>query len=240
MRIDDRKPDQLREIKITRHFTDLPDGSVLVEFGKTMVLCTAMVEEGVPPFLINSGKGWVTSEYDMLPGSSRSRKQRASRKGSADSRCLEIGRLLGRSFRAVTNLKLIGPRTIWVDCDVLRADGGTRTAAITGGYVALHDAVKSLSKTVELKGWPLRSMVTAVSVGIFHGEPHLDLNYHEDSRAEVDLNVIMTDTGEYIEIQGGAEQKPFDSDSLATLLSLAQKGIADLIRIQNNALGVET
>lgn len=240
MRIDDRKPDELRPIKITRHFTEAPDGSVLVAFGRTMVLCTAIIEEGVPPFLMNSGKGWITAEYEMLPGSSPQRKQRAARRGSADGRSLEIGRLLGRSFRAVADLKLLGQRTIWIDCDVIQADGGTRTAALTGGYVALHDATKYLCKNVELRGWPLKSKIAAVSVGILRGEPYLDLNYHEDSQAEVDMNVVMTEAGEFIEIQGGAEQRPFDGKQLDALLNLARKGITDLFGFQNSALGVES
>jgi ribonuclease PH len=240
VRTDNRKPDQLRKIGITRNFTETPDGSVLVEFGKTRILCTAMVEEGVPPFLFNTGRGWISAEYAMLPGSSAQRKQRESRRGKPDGRSLEIGRLVGRSLRAVADLKLLGPRTIWVDCDVLQADGGTRTAAITGGYVALHDAVKSLVKKAQLKGWPLRSNVAAVSVGILKGEVNLDLNYAEDSQAEVDLNVVMTASGEYVEVQGGAERSTFNNDQLESMLGLARDGINQLIRLQNQALGVES
>jgi ribonuclease PH len=212
---------------------------VLVEFGKTRVLCTAMIEEGVPPFMLNSGQGWITSEYSMLPGSSRQRKQREARRGRADGRSLEIGRLAGRCLRAVSNMAYIGQRTIWIDCDVLQADGGTRTASISGGFVALHDAVKALSKREELKGWPLRASVAAISVGIVNGEPCLDLDYFEDSRASVDMNVVMTSDGEYIEIQGGAERKAFTDQQLESMLSLARQGIEEVIRRQNEALGVE-
>ncbi|MFH1998237.1 MAG: ribonuclease PH [Planctomycetota bacterium] len=238
MRNDGRQPDELRNIKITRKYTEAPDGSVLVEFGKTKVICTALVEETVPPFLFNSGQGWVTSEYAMLPGASPQRKQRESRRGKADGRSLEIGRLAGRCLRAITEMKLLGQRTIWVDCDVLQADGGTRTAAITGGFVALHDAVKALSKRTELKGWPLKSNVAAISVGLINDEPILDLNYEEDSRASVDMNIIMTAAGEYVEIQGGAERNTFTDTQLEAMLSLGRKGISDLIVLQNEALGV--
>lgn len=238
MRIDNRNPDQLREIKITRKYTEAPAGSVLVEFGRTKVICTAVIEEGVPPFLMNSGQGWVTSEYSMLPASSPQRKQRESRRGKPDGRSLEIGRLTGRCLRAVSDMTLMGPRTIWVDCDVLQADGGTRTASITGGYVALHDAVKILSKKYGLKGWPLRSNVAAVSVGLLNGEPLLDLNYSEDSKVSVDMNVVMTASGEYIEIQGGAERDTFTQTQLDQMLGLARQGIKELIALQNEALGV--
>jgi ribonuclease PH len=196
-----------------------------------------MIEDGVPPFLLNANQGWVTAEYAMLPGASPQRKQRESRRGKPDGRSLEIGRLVGRTMRAVTNMKVLGPRTIWIDCDVVQADGGTRTAAITGGYVALHDAVKVLSKKTELKAWPLKCGVAAVSVGIINDEPCLDLDYSEDSRAQVDMNVVMTSEGEFIEIQGGAERKPFTASQLESMLGLAKKGIEDLERCQNEALG---
>jgi ribonuclease PH len=240
VRSKDRRPDELREVRLQRRYTDAPDGSVLVSFGKTVLLCTAIVEESVPPFLLNSGMGWVTAEYAMLPGASPQRKQRESRRGKADGRSLEIGRLVGRSLRAVTDMKLIGPRTIWVDCDVIQADGGTRTAAITGGYVALHDAVKALCTREELKGWPLKSNVAAISVGILKGEPHLDLEYTEDSRADVDLNVVMTSAGEYVEVQGGAERKTFSDEQLSSMLNLARRGIEELVSLQNASLGKET
>ncbi|MBU0755299.1 MAG: ribonuclease PH, partial [Planctomycetes bacterium] len=201
-------------------------------------LCTAIIEDGVPPFLINSGQGWITSEYAMLPGSSPQRKQREGRRGRPDGRSLEIGRLAGRCLRAVADMSLLGPRTIWVDCDVIQADGGTRTASVTGGFVALHDAVKALSKKHGLKGWPLKTSVAAVSVGFVKDEALLDLNYAEDSRASVDMNVVMTATGEYIEIQGGAERQTFTQAQLDQMLELARGGIEELIRFQNEALGV--
>jgi len=239
VRIDNRKYDELREIKVTRHFTDAPHGSVLMEYGNTKVICTAIIEDGVPPFLTGSGQGWVTAEYAMLPAASPQRKQRESRRGKPDGRSLEIGRLVGRSLRAITEMKNLGARTIWIDCDVLQADGGTRTAAITGGYIALHDAIKKLCQKTELRGWPIKSNVAAVSVGIVNQEILLDLNYHEDSRAEVDMNIVKTSAGEYIEVQGGAEKKPFNEEMMQKLLDMGQLGISQLIEIQNNALGVE-
>jgi len=240
LRKDSRNHDELRKIKLTRNYTDAPSGSVLVEFGKTILLCTALIEDKVPPFLMHAGLGWVTAEYSMLPGASPQRKQRDSRRGKVDGRSMEIGRLVGRSLRAVSNLKHLGQRTIWIDCDVLQADGGTRTAAITGGYVALHDAVKELSKKENLKGWPLKSNVAAISVGILDNGINLDLDYSEDSRADVDLNVVMTSADEYVEVQGGAERTTFSNNQLGEMLDMARKGIARLVQIQNNALGIES
>jgi ribonuclease PH len=236
-RIDNREYDQMRPVRITRNYTANPNGSVLVEFGETKVLCTAMVEDGVPPFLLNSGKGWVTAEYAMLPGSSSPRKQRESRRGKPDSRSLEIGRLVGRALRAVTDLKKLGNRTFWIDCDVLQADGGTRTAAVTGGYVALHDAMTDMKRRKSLSKWPLRDSVAAVSVGIVKGALNLDLNYHEDSRAGADMNIMMTGGGDFVEIQGAAEKGTFNDQELAGILDLARKGIQELTEIQNRALG---
>ena len=239
MRPDGRKDDELREIRITRGFTETPHGSVLIEFGRTKVLCTAIIEDGVPPWLYNKGKGWVTAEYSMLPGSSHQRKQRDSRRGKVDGRSLEIGRLAGRALRAVIKLDAIGSRTIWLDCDVLQADGGTRTAAITGAYVALHDALQHLQKKNALiKGWPLRSSVAAVSVGLQKGKVLLDLNYQEDSRADMDMNIVMTGSGEFVEVQGTAERGTFNREQLGEVLDLAAKGIKELTISQNKALGL--
>jgi ribonuclease PH len=229
----------LREIRFTRRYTETPAGSVLTEFGKTIILCTVMVEDGVPPFLLNQGKGWVTAEYSMLPGSSQQRKQRDSRRGKVDGRSLEIGRLAGRALRAVTRLENLGHRTFWVDCDVLQADGGTRTAAVTGSYLALHDAMTALKeKGVLTRGWPLRSSIAAVSVGLVKGQAYLDLDYREDSRADADVNVVMTGRGEFIEIQGTAEKEPFTETQFEEVLALAKKGIQELTRLQNQALGL--
>jgi len=229
----------MRAVRFTRGFTEAPHGSVLVEFGKTIVLCTAMIEDGVPPWLLNKGVGWVTSEYSKLPGSSPQRKQRDSRRGKVDGRSLEIGRLAGRCLRAVTRLDALGRRTIWVDLDVLQADGGTRTAAITGGYIALHDAASFLKeKNLLLKGWPLRPSVAAVSVGLSKGALLLDLDYREDSRAEMDLNIVMTGEGEFVEIQGTAEKGPFSKDQLDEAIGLARMGIEGLTRLQMESLGI--
>lgn len=211
-----------------------------MEFGKTIVFCTVSVEDGVPPFLMNSGRGWLSAEYSMLPGSSHQRKQRASRRGGVDGRSLEIGRLVGRSLRAVTNLKVVGQRTFWVDCDVIQADGGTRTAAITGGYVALHDALSSCKKMGKLGDvWPLRSSVAAVSVGRVNGKTFLDLDYKLDSQAEVDMNIVMTGSGDFVEIQGTAERGTFSHDHLEEFLELARKGIEELTGMQNTALEID-
>jgi len=232
MRRDGRRADELRPITFERRFNDSPAGSVLVSFGKTRVLCTACIEDGVPPWLSGSGKGWVTGEYGMLPGSTGNRKARESRTGRTDSRALEISRLIGRSLRSVVNLKAIPERTIWLDCDVLQADGGTRTAAISGAYVALRDAIESR----KWKQWPLLSSVAAVSVGIVKGSALLDLDYPEDSRADVDLNVVMTGEGEYVEVQGSAEGKPFDRAAMNELLDLAGHGVAEITMKQQLAL----
>ncbi len=238
-RKDGRKFDELRPVRFTPRFTEVPAGSVLIEAGKTIVLCTVMVEESVPPWLNNKGMGWVTAEYAMLPGSSHQRKQRDSRRGKVDGRSLEIGRLAGRALRAVTKLNALGQRTFWIDCDVIQADGGTRTAAITGSYVALHNALTKLKERQLLqKGWPLRSSVAAVSVGIVNGSVCLDLNYHEDSRADVDMNIVMTGTGEFVEIQGTAEKGTFSDSQLAEILAAGRKGINELLVLQNEALGL--
>ena len=235
-RIDGRTPDQLRPVKFTRHFTESPQGSVLVEFGRTKVLCTAMIEHSVPKWLEGKGQGWITAEYGMLPASTHERKQR-ERSGKTDGRTSEIQRLIGRSLRAIVDMELLGERTIWLDCDVIQADGGTRTAAITGAYVALMDAFTSLSKDgLKFAAHPLRDSVAAVSVGVVRGEALLDLCYEEDSKADVDMNLVLTGKGLIVEVQGTAEKTPFDSSRLMALYKLAEKGIGELKRLQQEAL----
>ncbi|MGZ4593587.1 MAG: ribonuclease PH [Actinomycetes bacterium] len=236
LRSDGRRPDQLRPVTITRGWLDHAEGSVLVEFGKTRVLCAASVTEGVPRWRRGSGLGWVTAEYAMLPRSTNTRSDRESVKGRIGGRTHEISRLVGRSLRAVIDYKALGENTIVLDCDVLQADGGTRTAAITGAYVALADAVSWLRERGALAGEPLTGSVAAVSVGIVDGVPLLDLNYEEDVRAETDMNVVMTGDGAYVEVQGTAEGKPFDRPLLDNLLDLAAVGCAELTKIQREAL----
>jgi ribonuclease PH len=231
MRSDGRGNDELRPITFRRHFNDQPAGSVLVAYGKTRVLCTATVEEGVPPWLVNSGVGWVTGEYGMLPGSTSSRKARADRTGKTDSRTLEISRFIGRCMRAIVDRRAIRDRTVWLDCDVLQADGGTRTAAVSGAYVALRDALEAAKPSK----WPLTTSIAAVSVGILDGKAILDLDYREDSRAEVDLNVAMTGESAFVEIQGTAETAPFDESALQEMLRLARLGIASITAQQQMA-----
>jgi ribonuclease PH len=236
LRSADRPNDALRPVSIERNFTRYAEGSVLVTFGDTQVLCTASVEDGVPPFLKGSGTGWVTAEYGMLPRSSPQRIQRDSvRKGRAQ----EISRLIGRSLRAVTELNLLGERQVILDCDVLQADGGTRTAAITGAYVALHDAFRTLVKERRLSAVPLLGQCAAVSVGLVEGETLLDLDYREDSAADVDMNVVMRSDGHYIEVQGSAEGEAFPRSSLDALLDVADQGIRRLFEIQKEALDRE-
>ena len=235
-RADGRADDQLRPITLTRHWLDHAAGSVLVEFGRTRVLCAASATEGVPRWRKGSGLGWVTAEYAMLPASTNTRSDRESVKGRIGGRTHEISRLIGRSLRAVIDYKALGENTIVVDCDVLQADGGTRTAAITGAYVALADACAHLSGQGVLAGEPLLGSVAAVSVGIIDGEPRLDLPYEEDVRAATDMNVVMTGDGRYVEVQGTAEGEPFDRELLDGLLRLAEKGCADLTGIQREAL----
>jgi ribonuclease PH len=230
-RRDGRQPDDLRPLTFTRDYTELAAGSVLVEMGRTKVLCTASVEERIPPWLRGSGKGWVTAEYSMLPGSSAERVDREAAKGKQSGRTQEIQRLIGRSLRAVTDLKTIGEVQIIVDCDVLQADGGTRTASICGGYVALHDALTRLGRAESLV-----DACGAVSVGVIDAVPMLDLEYSEDVRAEVDMNVVMTGSGRFIEVQGTAEGLPFSKDELQELLGLAEHGIAEILDNQTKAL----
>jgi ribonuclease PH len=235
-RPDGRRPDQLREIKITRHWLDHAEGSTLIEFGATRVLCAASVLEEVPRWRRGSGLGWVTAEYAMLPRSTNTRSDRESVKGRVGGRTHEISRLVGRSLRACLNLRALGENSIMLDCDVLQADGGTRTAAITGGYIALADAVGWLIGRKRCKADALIASVAAVSVGIVDGEPRLDLCYEEDVAAETDMNVVCTGDGQFVEVQGTAEREPFDRKLLDQLLDLAVAGCADLTRLQRDAL----
>ena len=235
-RSDGRKPDDLRPVHITRGFTSSAAGSVLVEFGRTKVLCTAKIEHEVPKWLEGKGQGWITAEYGMLPGSTQERKQR-ERGGKTDGRTSEIQRLIGRAIRAIVDMELLGEKTIWLDCDVLEADGGTRTAAITGAYVSLMDAIRVIEKEgVKFAAPPLRDSVAAVSVGVFRNELLLDLCYEEDSKAEVDMNVVLTGRGLIVEVQGTAEKTPFDTSPLMALYKLAEKGCQQLKDIQKQAL----
>ncbi|GGY83796.1 ribonuclease PH [Marinobacter zhanjiangensis] len=236
MRPSGRQPDQLRDIRLTRHFTRHAEGSVLVEFGDTRVICTASVENKVPPFLRGEGQGWITAEYGMLPRSTGSRMGREAARGKQGGRTVEIQRLIGRSLRAAVDLKALGEHSITIDCDVIQADGGTRTAAITGGCVALVDALNHLVKEGRLAKSPLKQMVAALSVGVYQGTPVVDLDYPEDSTAETDMNVIMTDQGGFIEIQGTAEGAPFVQEELDNMLTLAKQGIEQLFEIQKAVL----
>lgn len=240
MRPSHRSPDALRPVQLTRAFTRYAEGSVLVAFGATQVICTASVEERVPPFLKGKGRGWVTAEYGMLPRATHTRMQREASRGRQDGRTLEIQRLIGRSLRAVMDLEALGERTITLDCDVIQADGGTRTAAITGSFVALADAVRRLVAAHLVKKNPLHGQVASVSVGIYRGQPVLDLDYAEDSEAETDMNVVMNDAGAFIELQGTAEGHAFRMDELQALLDLARGGIAQLLQKQREALGLPT
>jgi len=235
-RPDGRKAAELRPVKIVRHYTKHAPGSVLISAGDTRILCTAMVEEGVPPFLADSGTGWVTAEYAMLPSSTHTRRVRDIKRGKPDGRGQEIQRLIGRSLRAVVRRERLGERTITLDCDVIQADGGTRTLAITGAYVALCDAIKQMRADGLIKQQPIVTPVAAVSVGILDGRAVLDLCYKEDVRADVDMNVVMTGRGQIVEVQGTAENAPFDRDGLNRLLDVAARGIRQLIRRQRTAL----
>jgi ribonuclease PH len=236
MRPSGRAPDELRPVRITRRFTRHAEGSVLIECGDTRVLCTASVEESVPPFLRGAGQGWITAEYGMLPRSTHTRTAREAAKGRQSGRTQEIQRLIGRSLRAVADLRALGERTVTIDCDVLQADGGTRTASITGGYVALADAVDALVRRRVLGASPLHGQVAAVSVGICGGVPVLDLDYTEDSEAETDMNVVMNNGGAFIELQGTAEGHAFRRNELDAMLNLASQGIGQLLACQLQAL----
>lgn len=237
MRLDQRSNDQLRPVTFTRQYTRYAEGSVLVEFGNTKVLCTASLDNSVPRFLKGTGQGWVTAEYGMLPRSTHTRNDREAARGKQSGRTQEIQRLIGRSLRAMVDLKKLGENTITIDCDVIQADGGTRTAAITGGAIALVDALTALQSNKKVSGDPLKGLVAAISVGMYKGEALLDLCYEEDSKCETDLNVVMTQSGEFIELQGTAETKPFNRAQCNEMLELAEKGIKDLILLQQKALG---
>ena len=237
LRAGGRRAEELRAVRIQRGFTKHAEGSVLVEFGDTRVLCTASVEERVPPFLRDSGRGWVTAEYGMLPRATNTRGEREAARGKQSGRTQEIQRLIGRALRAVVDLAALGPRSIQLDCDVLQADGGTRTAAITGAFVALHDAIFFLQQKNLLAKNPIRDYVAAVSVGMFGGAPLLDLDYAEDSACGCDMNVVMTGAGRFVEVQGTAEGEAFARSELDALLALAQRGIAELVAHQRRALG---
>jgi ribonuclease PH len=233
----DRSPEELRPTRLTPHYLDHAEGSVLIEVGRTKVICAASVEDRVPPFLRGANKGWVTAEYGMLPRATSTRSTRESSAGKIGGRTMEIQRLIGRSMRSVIRLAELGERTIWLDCDVIQADGGTRTASITGAFVALALALDRLRRTEAIKSIPITDYVAATSVGIVAGMPLLDLAYEEDSKAEVDMNVVKTGDGRFIEIQGTAESTPFDGHALTGLLELADRGIAQLIDLQRGVVG---
>jgi len=239
MRLDSRDNDQLRKVKITKDYIEYAEGSCLIEVGNTKVICTASVEEKVPPFLRNSGSGWVTAEYGMLPRSCKSRVFREVRKGSVSGRTSEIQRLIGRSLRAIVDLKGFGERTIWMDCDVIQADGGTRTASITGGFVALYLAFQKLVKDKAIKENPVKTFLAAVSVGLINKEVMLDLAYNEDFKADVDMNIVMTEANDIVEVQGTAEGEPFSKKKMDELIKLAGKGIEELVAIQKKVLKVK-
>ena len=236
-RTDGRAPDQLRPVTITPNFSKHAEGSALIEVGDTRVICTASIQEKVPPFLYRSGKGWVTAEYGMLPRATTDRVEREAAKGKQGGRTMEIQRLIGRSLRAAVNAEMLGERTVWIDCDVIQADGGTRTASITGAYVALVTALGRLYVDGNLNSWPINSFVAAVSVGMIGGTAMLDLNYGEDSKAGVDMNVVATDKGRFIELQGTAEGATFSDEEMASMMALAKSGIAQLVEKQREILG---
>lgn len=236
-RIDGRDNEQLRPVKITRNYLKHAEGSVLIEMGDTKVICTASVEDKVPPFLKGLGKGWITSEYGMLPRSTEVRKPRDATRGRVDGRTMEIQRLIGRALRSVVDLSELGENTIYIDCDVIQADGGTRTASITGAFVAFVDAINVMLSQGKIKKMPIQSYVAAVSVGIKDGEILLDLNYAEDSTCQVDMNIVMTQNGDLVEIQGTGEEKPFTKQEMEQLIAVGEKGIMQLINYQKESLG---
>jgi ribonuclease PH len=235
-RNDGREHDQIRPVEITRRFTTAAPGSVLYRCGGTHVFVTASVEERVPPWMFGRGRGWVTAEYAMLPGATRDRKARATSTGRVDGRTQEIQRLVGRALRSVTNLRALGERTIWLDCDVLQADGGTRTACLNAAYVALCDALRTYAFKKPLEAWPIEEPMGAISAGIVGGTAMVDLDYSEDHRADVDMNVVMTQSGRYLEVQGTGESRPFDPDELNAILGLCTKGIADVLATAREAM----
>ena len=236
MRSDGRKPNQLRALKITPSYIKTADGSVLIEMGDTRVICTAKLEERVPPFLRNSGKGWITAEYGMLPGSSEQRIGRESSRGKVGGRTHEIQRLIGRSLRSVADLKSLGERSVWIDCDVIQADGGTRTASITGAYIALMEAARVWRERGILSADPVKDAVAAVSIGIVDGKILLDLCYEEDSKADVDMNFVMTGSGKFIEVQGTAESAPFTKKQMERMAEIAHQGIKELLQAQKKVI----
>ena len=239
MRIDGRKNDQVRHTKVTRNYIKHAEGSVLIEVGDTKVICTASIEDKVPPFLKGSGEGWITAEYNMLPRSTATRKVRDIARLKLDGRTMEIQRLIGRALRSVVDLKALGEKTIWIDCDVIQADGGTRTTSITGAFIALVDAVNKIHKQKSFKVYPIRKFVCATSVGIVGEEKLLDLWYEEDSNAKVDMNIIGTDDGEFVEIQGTGEEAPFTRSELNEILNLGEKGIKQMIQLQKDCLKMD-
>ena len=239
MRIDGRKNDQVRHTKVTRNYIKHAEGSVLIEVGDTKVICTASIEDKVPPFLKGTGEGWITAEYNMLPRSTATRKVRDIARLKLDGRTMEIQRLIGRALRSVVDLKALGEKTIWIDCDVIQADGGTRTTSITGAFIALVDAVNKIHKQKSFKVYPIRKFVCATSVGIVGEEKLLDLCYEEDSNAKVDMNIIGTDDGQFVEIQGTGEEAPFTRSELNEILDLGEKGIKQLIQLQKDCLKMD-
>lgn len=239
MRIDGRKNEQIRPVKVTRNYTKYAEGSVYIEVGDTKVLCNVSVEERVPQFLKGLGEGWITAEYNMLPRSTGTRKVRDIARLKLDGRTMEIQRLIGRALRSVVDLKALGERTLWIDCDVIQADGGTRTTSISGAFIAMVDAINKIHKTKPFKVYPIRNFVAATSVGILNGEKILDLCYEEDSKAMVDMNIIMTDEGEFVEVQGTGEEKPFSRGELNELLDLGEKGIKQMIQVQKDSLKMD-
>ncbi len=240
MRVDGRKNDQIRSVKVTRRYTKYAEGSVFIEVGDTKVICNVSVEEKVPPFLKGSGEGWITAEYNMLPRATENRKVRDIARLKVDGRAMEIQRLIGRALRSVVDLKALGERTLWVDCDVIQADGGTRTTSITGAFIAMVDAVNKIHKKKPFKVYPIRSYLAATSVGIVNDLKLLDLCYLEDSKAKVDMNIIMTDEGKIVEIQGTGEESPFSMEDLNELLTIAQKGIKQMVQVEKDSLKMDT
>lgn len=239
MRCDGRKNDQVRQTKVTRNYTKYAEGSVYIEVGDTKVLCNVSIEDKVPPFLKGSGEGWITAEYNMLPRSTGTRKIRDIARLKIDGRTMEIQRLIGRALRSVVDLKALGEKTLWIDCDVIQADGGTRTTSITGAFIAMVDAVNKLHKERPFKVYPIRSFVAATSIGIVNDEKVIDLCYEEDSNAKVDMNVIGTEEGEFVEVQGTGEESPITRRELNELLDLGEKGLKQMISIQKNALKMD-
>ncbi|MBY0757421.1 ribonuclease PH [Clostridium sardiniense] len=239
MRCDGRKNDQVRQTKVTRNYTKYAEGSVYIEVGDTKVLCNVSIEDKVPPFLKGSGEGWITAEYNMLPRSTGTRKIRDIARLKIDGRTMEIQRLIGRALRSVVDLKALGEKTLWIDCDVIQADGGTRTTSITGAFIAMVDAMNKLHKERPFKVYPIRSFVAATSIGIVNGEKVIDLCYEEDSNAKVDMNIIGTEEGEFVEVQGTGEESPITRSELNELLDLGEKGLKQMISIQKNSLKMD-